>query len=193
MYGDTNTATMVSQQPTVYHHAYKNSAGQYTPMASGANTPNNLSPTSPRSGFSGYPQHAPQIRRPKNPIYVPAALRRTEKPQRQSPPKVDSAVDTPNSSWGSGPASGPQYGAHTQSNSLSLITGEDLNSIYGDTPLSPVAGPITRNHWQVCSDFLFVVVLEPFFLFRRRVPFPRCRVRPAATVAPRMRRLLASL
>lgn len=155
MYGDTTTATMVSQ-PTMYHHAYKTS-GQYTPMASGTNTPNNLSPTSPRSGsqFSNYPQHAPQIRRPKNPIYVPAALRRTEKPQRQSPPKVDSAVDSPNGSWGSGPASGPQAGGHSQANSLSLITGEDLNSIYGDTPLSPVAGPITRNHWQVRTTSVF--------------------------------------
>lgn len=152
MVGDTTTTTVVSQQQPVYqHHKYNNSA-HYTPMHSGANTPMNVSPTSPRSTshFSMHPNHAPQIRRPKNPIYVPAALRRTEKPQRQSPPKVDSGVETPSGSWGSGAGNGPLAGDGSGSNTnLSLITHEDMNSIYGDAPLSPVTGPITRNHWQV--------------------------------------------
>lgn len=150
---DFSTATVVSQPAPYQHHAYKNSSN-YNPMTSGANTPMNVSPTSPRS-TSHLPPHlnyAPQIRPPKNPIYVPAALRRTEKPARQSPPKVDSAVDTPNSSWGSGTGFGQASGDATPT--VSRIATEDLNSIYGDAPLSPITGPITRNHWQVRIAFI---------------------------------------
>lgn len=149
---DFSTATLVSQPAPYQHHGYKNSA-TYTPMAS--NTPMNSSPTSPRSTshLSAHPNYVPQIRPPKAAIYVPAALRKTEKPGRQSPPKIDSAVDSPNSSWGSGGGFGQTAGDGTPT--LPRIATEDLNSIYGDIPLSPVTGPITRNHWQVRKTYFY--------------------------------------
>ncbi|KAF1952115.1 hypothetical protein CC80DRAFT_552548 [Byssothecium circinans] len=138
-FSSTTTAT----QPTPYQHAYKKSA-QYAPMDSGANSPVNLSPTSPRDTSHPYTrsQHAPPLRPLKTPLYVPAALRRTEK--RQSPPKNDARVDTPNSNWGHGP-----FGSGNGDVApVTRIATEDLNTIYNDMPLSPIAGPITRNHWQ---------------------------------------------
>ena len=149
MAGDFSTATVAPQPAPFQHHAYKSSA-HYTPMGSGANTPMNVSPTSPRNTSllsAGEPRQYRPLNQPKTPIYVPAALRKTENPMRQSPPKVDSAVNTPDGSWGSAGASGQSIGDGIQT--VSRIATEDLNSIYGDVPLSPITGPITRNHWQV--------------------------------------------
>lgn len=151
---DFSTPTAVPQPAPYQHHAYRKSGNfnDYNTMGSGANTPMNVSPTSPRntSHLPVHPHHVPQIRPMKPPIYVPAALRRTEKPARQSPPKVDSAVDnTP--SWGSDVGFGPPVGEGSTP-PVSRISTSDLNSIYENTPLSPIAGPITRNHWQVSKS-----------------------------------------
>ncbi|KAF2466245.1 uncharacterized protein BDR25DRAFT_76893 [Lindgomyces ingoldianus] len=146
---DFSTAT-VAPQPALYqHHAYKTSA-HYTPMGSGSNTPANISPTSPRSAahLPTHPNYAPPIRPMKPPLYVPAALRKTEKSARPSPPKVDSVVDTPDGSWSAG-AGLRRPTNDTIDTSLSRIPTEDMHSIYNDMPLSPIAGPITRNHWQL--------------------------------------------
>lgn len=152
MTANMSTAAMATEPAPYQQHAYKRSA-TYTPIDSGMTTPTNVSPTSPRSSTLPIHNHAPQIRRPKNPIYVPAALRRTELPSRQSPPKVDSVMDSPNGSWGSGPGCAPVAG--DGSASLPMIATEDLNTIYNDMPLTPVAGPITRNHWAVRQAFPF--------------------------------------
>lgn len=145
---ELSSAPIVPQPAPYQHHAYNKSA-QYMPMGSGANTPLNISPTSPRT-TSHLPlhtqQHAPPIRPLKTPNYIPAALRKTEKPNRQSPPKVDSAVDTPASSWNVGSPLGPAAG---DVGPLSRIATEDLHSIYNDVPLSPGSGKPTQNHWQV--------------------------------------------
>lgn len=147
---DFSTATVVSQPALYQHNAYKTSTN-YTPMGSGSNTPLNSSPTSPRNNGNPalYGNHAPQIRPQKVPIYVPAALRKTEKPARQSPPRDDFPANSPESSWGPGSGFGQVAGDGAQSPVLRIAT-EDLHSIYNDTPLSPIAGPITKNHWQVC-------------------------------------------
>jgi hypothetical protein len=137
----------VAVQHNPFGHAYKKSA-LYSQMESGPNTPINVSPTSPRttSHLPTYPQHAPLLRPLKTPGYIPAALRRTEKPGGRSPPSADSGSDTPNTSWSTGGSLGQTPGDITP---ISRIATEDMRSIYDDTPLSPVTGPITRNHWQV--------------------------------------------
>ncbi|KAF2735656.1 FYVE-domain-containing protein [Polyplosphaeria fusca] len=148
MAADFSTATIVSQPAPYQHHAYKTSS-QHTPTGLATSTSSDSSPTSPRTTV--HPLHVPQIRPQKNPIYVPAALRRTEKPARQSPPKHDSVVEIPDGTWSAGVGLGRAMGDGTQS-PLARIATEDLNSIYSGTPLSPVAGPITRNHWQPDSS-----------------------------------------
>jgi hypothetical protein len=162
----------VASQPTLYQHAYKKSA-QYSTMGSGANTPTNVSPTSPHitGHFPAHAHHAPTIRPLKTPIYVPAALRRTEKRGRQSPPKIDSANDTPNGSFTAAGPFSQVAGDATPISPITRIATEDWNSIYDNAPLSPVSGPITKNHWQVRFVLLIFSLLLIFSIFVCRVPF----------------------
>jgi hypothetical protein len=140
----TAAATAIPQNATYHHHAYRKS-GQYSPNGSAMNTPTNISPTSPRTTQLPLNRHQ-GIYQPRTAIGIPAALRKTEKPGSKSPPKVDSAHTSPNNGWTVG---GPvaNDGSATPT---SYIGNEDMQSIYNEAPLSPVAGPITRNHWQVC-------------------------------------------
>lgn len=140
----------VGAQPTPFQHAYKKSAQLYSQVDSGINTPMNLSPTSPRTTagqLPHHPQHAPSIRPLRTPNYIPAALRRTERPTGRSPPKDDSGTEVPVTTWNTSGSFHAQSPGDTTP--ISRIATEDMRSIYDDTPLSPVTGPITRNHWQV--------------------------------------------
>lgn len=138
-----STATAIPSHPAPYqHHAYHKSA-QYSPTG----TPMNISPTSPRETPSMLQYHR-SIRPVKQALGVPAALRKTERPAKQSPPKHDSACASPNSGWAvNGGFPTTNDGAATP---VSRVNTEDLHSIYNEMPMSPIAGPITRNHWQVC-------------------------------------------
>lgn len=142
-----STATAIPQHAPYQHHAYRKST-QYSPTGSATNTPTNISPTSPRTTQLPLQRHQ-GIYQPRTAIGVPAALRKTEKPSSKSPPKIDSGVGSPSSGWhvNGGLPKGANSGSATP---LSQVGHEDMNTIYNDAPLSPNAGPITRNHWQVC-------------------------------------------
>jgi hypothetical protein len=147
-----STATAIPQHAPYQHHAYRKSA-QYSPNGSAHNTPMNISPTSPRTTTLPLQRHQ-GIYQPRTAIGIPAALRKTEKPSSKSPPKPDSGVGSPNSGWqvNGGLPQLPNDGNVTPS---SQVGNEDMISIYNDAPLSPTAGPITRNHWQVCCYTIF--------------------------------------
>lgn len=147
-----STATAIPQPAAYQTHMYRKST-QYSPTGSASNTPINVSPTSPRTTQLPLGRHQ-GIYQPRTAIGIPAALRKTEKPSSKSPPKVDSGVGSPNGGWITNGPYNPALndGAATP---VSQIGNEDMQSLYSDVPLSPVAGPITRNHWQVCySSFL---------------------------------------
>jgi hypothetical protein len=151
-----STATAIPQHAPYQHHAYRKSA-QYSPNGSAHNTPINISPTSPRTTQLPLQRHQ-GIYQPRTAIGIPAALRKTEKPSSKSPPKPDSGVGSPNSGWqvNGGFPQTPTEGVVTPS---SQVGNEDMISIYNDAPLSPTAGPITRNHWQVCYCFVSILFL----------------------------------
>lgn len=149
------------------HHAYRKSA-QYSPTG----TPMNVSPTSPRDVNNLLKYH--QATRPsKQALGVPAVFRRTD--FRQSPPKYDSACASPNSGWAvNGGFPSTNGGVDSP---VAQVNNEDMHSIYNEMPMSPMAGPITRNHWQadsstpVCSA---VACQTPFGLFNRRHHCRKC-------------------
>lgn len=144
-----STATAIPSHTAPYqHHAYRKST-QYSPTG----TPMNISPTSPRDTQSMLNYHK-SIRPAKQALGVPAALRRTERPVKQSPPKHDSACASPNGGWAvNGGFPSISDGAATP---VSQVNNEDMHSIYNEMPMSPIAGPITRNHWQVRYYFFLI-------------------------------------
>ncbi|KAL5115702.1 hypothetical protein ACEQ8H_006414 [Pleosporales sp. CAS-2024a] len=143
-----STATAIPQHAPYQHHGYRKST-QYSPNASAVSTPpGNVSPTSPRSTQLALQRHQ-GIYQPRTAIGIPAALRKTEKPTR-SPPKADSGVGSPNSGWHvHGRLS--RTGTDDSATPSARVGNEDMLSIYNQEPLSPIAGPITRNHWLLAS------------------------------------------
>lgn len=148
----TFSTTTAFPQPAPYqHHAYRKSThSQYSPTNSGINTPTNISPTSPRNTQLPLARHQ-GIYQPRTAIGIPAALRKTERPASKSPPKQDSTTDSTSNAW----STSAGFGWAANDGNItpgSQIGNEDMQSLYSHEPLSPVAGPITRNHWQVCFD-----------------------------------------
>ncbi|KAF1935200.1 hypothetical protein EJ02DRAFT_143565 [Clathrospora elynae] len=171
-----SAATAIPQNAPYQQHAYRKSMqAQYSPTASGLNTPNNISPTSPRTMQQQLPLTRHQgIYQPRTAIGIPAALRKTERPASKSPPKVDSANGSPN--WSTKCSFG-QLADDSKATPVSQIGNEDMLSLYNAEFLSPVVGPITRNHWQadsstsVCSA---PCCQEPFGFFQRRHHCRKC-------------------
>jgi hypothetical protein len=131
--GPTLIQTPTSPQPYT-------SQAQLTPPSSSETIPHVASPISPRTSWN-VPQHLQmqtrQIRQPKGPMYVPAVLRPTEKPVRQSPPKYGSPESFDESSGAERPA-GIVPG-------LSRIVTEEWN----EEIMGAVTGAPSRNHWKV--------------------------------------------
>lgn len=189
-----STAPAMSQHAHAPYqqHAFRKST-QYSPTSTTMNTPTNVSPTSPRNTQLPLARHQ-GIYQPRTAIGIPAALRKTEKPGSKSPPKVDSGMSSPSSGWNvnGGFSTGAQDGHATP------IGNEDMQSLYNDTPMSPVAGPITRNHWQVrcfVVDVFFFLSLYPVCRFGFPFLHSLCRSWPRLGTGrvPRMAGLASPL
>lgn len=129
----------------------------YTPPSSG-DSPESYSPISPRAQWNvpaHLRAHSRQLRPPKSPMYVPAVLRPTEKPIKQSPPKgnrlscgtIDGGFDI----------DGPVGMGDGIVPGLSRIVTEEWN----EEVLGQVTGAPSRNHWKVCSFSLLVLPSVP--------------------------------
>lgn len=124
---------------------------QQSPTTSGANlTPSTQSPSSfhNHSAGSQLPLAQRQIRPPKSPMYIPAALRPTDRPNRASP------LTPPRSIHGStdslqNPSAGPARSSTdpaTKSKQPSEPTPEEVEDMCKDLPR--VTGPPTHQHWK---------------------------------------------
>lgn len=141
-----NYTTLLSSQINLY------GAQQISPINSASATPMNVSPTSPRnpSQLAHLPLHTRQLRPPKSPLYVPAVLRPTERPTKQTP------LTPPRSVHGSldsldGVEAGRMLSRHSMGESMNktgtsrLVEGERR----GDSGVGTVTGLPTREHWKV--------------------------------------------
>jgi hypothetical protein len=121
------------------------SQAQITPPNSGDSLEASFSPVSPKNTWS-LPPHlqaqSGQLRPRKVPMYVPAVLRPTEKPTRQSPPKTNPLSFGLESPGLDGPAG---LGECFVPVGVSRVVTEEWN----EELLGPVTGPPTRNHWMV--------------------------------------------
>lgn len=118
---------------------------------SATNTPSNNSPTSPRmttASLHQLPLQSRQLRPLKGPLYVPAALRPTERPQKSSPitpPRsVHGSLDSLNEE-----TSEPISRRSTMESQSSEISQVAQHEWMKNEQLGIVTGPPTREHWKV--------------------------------------------
>ncbi|OJJ87909.1 FYVE zinc finger domain-containing protein [Aspergillus glaucus CBS 516.65] len=150
----TPTTTTTNQQISLYGHPSPASSNNTTPT-----TTTNSSPTSPRlssATLNQLPLQSRQLRPPKAPLYVPAALRPTERPQRHSPPtpprsvhgsldslsNSDSEVHEPISRRSTMDSTTSSNGIISKLAEDEWMKNEDLGS---------VTGLPTRDHWKADS------------------------------------------
>ncbi|GMF84604.1 unnamed protein product [Aspergillus oryzae] len=112
------------------------------------NTASN-SPTSPRQQY--LPLQTRQLRPPKGPLYVPAALRPTERPQKASPPSPPRSVHGSLDSLNDG-SEEPQP-ALTRRSTIESAVSDGISKLAQDEwmkheHLGEVTGLPTREHWK---------------------------------------------
>ncbi len=149
-------------------------AQQISPVNSASGTPMNVSPTSPRNPTQTpyLPLHTRQIRPPKSPLYVPAVLRPTERPER---PVRQSPLTPPRSVHGSlDSLDGVDAGRllSRRSTGDSAIKG-GLGRLVecdkaGERGIGSVTGLPTREHWKVSNNIVAVVSWSPSRIILRR-------------------------
>ncbi|KAL2834747.1 FYVE domain protein [Aspergillus pseudoustus] len=136
------TAPAPVNQISVYGHP--------SPMNSGASTPANNSPTSPRQQY--LPLQTRQLRPPKAPLYVPAALRPTERPAKPSPPtpprSMHGSLDSLNDGETSEPVSRRPTLQSVNSGGISKLAEDEWMK---NEHLGEVTGLPTRDHWKADS------------------------------------------
>lgn len=140
-------------------------------------TPGSLSPISPSHAF-GLPLANRQLRPPKAPMYIPAALRPTERPYRPSPltpPRsVHGSTDSLDKTNQSRPVSRRSTADSKKEETLGKVSEAEspLDSIPIPTQdLPSITGPPTRTHWKpdfnalICDD---AICQKRFGLWERR-------------------------
>ncbi|KAJ5241623.1 Zinc finger FYVE-related protein [Penicillium citrinum] len=140
----THVVTAPANQISVYGHP--------SPTNSSTTTPSNNSPTSPRlttAALHQLPLQSRQLRPPKGPLYVPAALRPTERPQKSSPitpPRsVHGSLDSLNED------AEPISRRSTMESKSSGISKSAEHEWMKNESLGEVTGHPTRDHWKADS------------------------------------------
>ncbi len=122
---------------------------QPSPADSMPPTPSNVSPTSPRMDtYLKYqlPNQVRQLRPPKSPLYVPAVLRPTERPPRQSP------MTPPKSLHGSlDSLQEENFDERMGAAPFDLAT----QGLIGEEELGVVTGSPKKDHWKVSNNTLY--------------------------------------
>ncbi|KKK17123.1 FYVE domain protein, partial [Aspergillus ochraceoroseus] len=121
--------------------------GHPSPMNSATTTPANNSPTSPRLQY--LPLQTRQLRPPKAPLYVPAALRPTERPQKPSPPTPPRSIHGSFDSLNDGETSDTV----SRRSTLESVASGGISKLAEDEwmkneHLGEVTGLPTRDHWK---------------------------------------------
>ncbi|GES62178.1 FYVE domain protein [Aspergillus terreus] len=132
------TTTTTPNQISIYGHP--------SPINSTTTTPSNNSPTSPRQQY--LPLASRQLRPPKAPLYVPAALRPTERPQKASPPSPPRSI---HGSFDSLDEQDPISRRSTIDSASSGVTKLAEHEWMKYEHLGEVTGSPTRDHWKADS------------------------------------------
>ncbi|KAI4142267.1 MAG: hypothetical protein L6R39_005011 [Caloplaca ligustica] len=150
---------------------------QFSPSESAATTPMEQSPLSPNhpSNLSALPLTGRQSRHPKPPMFVPAALRPTERPYRASPltpPRsLHGSTDSLDCAGESRPASRRSTISNKRKGPLGKVAEDEPTTISDDENFPPIEGTPTRQHWKPDSHATIcdaATCHKSFSLFERR-------------------------
>ncbi|KAF9883360.1 hypothetical protein FE257_003527 [Aspergillus nanangensis] len=120
--------------------------GHPSPVNSNTTTPTNNSPTSPRQQY--LPLHSRQLRPLKGPLYVPAALRPTERPQKSSPPTPPRSIHGSLDSVDSDELESVSRRSTMETASIGGISKLAQEEWMKHEHLGEVTGTPTRDHWK---------------------------------------------
>lgn len=130
---------------------YGTQSQQISPVNSENATPNNHSPTSPRTSLlpSYMPPLGRQLREPRSPLYVPAVLRPTEPPRRVTKP---SPLTPPQSTHNSFDdlENARTLSRRSTGDSGKFGLGAITEAEWSTEGLGKVTALPTRDHWKVC-------------------------------------------
>ncbi|KUJ12733.1 uncharacterized protein LY89DRAFT_592469 [Mollisia scopiformis] len=156
---------------------YNSQSHPISPVNSATATPNNSSPTSPRSNPPPHlPAHTRQLRPPKSPLYVPAVLRPTDPPRRvlrHSPLTPPQSKDNSFDDLENARALSRRSTGDSGKFGLGAITEAEWSA----EGLGKVTALPTREHWKpdsessVCDD---ATCTRYFGYFTRRHHCRRC-------------------
>jgi hypothetical protein len=120
---------------------------QISPVNSVPATPNNASPTSPRTAL---PPHIPsrQLRPPKSPLYVPAVLRPTDPPRRVTRQSPLTPPQSQNSSFDD-LENARTLNRRSTGDSGKFGLGAITEAEWSTEGLGKVTDLPTREHWKV--------------------------------------------
>jgi len=139
-----NYASALNCNPSNNQLPFYTSPQQPSPTDSAIPTPQNVSPTSPRMDTClkyQLPNQVRQLRPPKSPLYVPAALRPTERPGRQAP------ITPPKSLRGSlDSLEEAGFEGRMGGGGASMF-----DFAFSEQELGEVTGPPNKDHWKVGS------------------------------------------
>ena len=126
---------------------------QHSPMGPPSQMPPNASPTSPSTAFD-LPLASRQQRQPKSPMYIPAALRPTERqhhPSPLTPPRsVHGSTDSlDNKADANRPISRRSTGSRKISILGNRLEDEPTPITIPTEDLPTVTGPPKRSHWKL--------------------------------------------
>jgi len=145
-----------SNQLPFYNTQQQQQQQQPSPTDSPTATPHNISPTSPRmETYMKYqvPSHVRQLRPPKSPLYVPAALRPTERPVRQSP------MTPPKSLHGSlDSLEQADFEGRTGADGMPPFDLAMQQGFFPEEDFGEVTGPPNKDHWKVSKQTISISV-----------------------------------
>lgn len=170
-----STAQMYTTPPGSQTQLY--GAQQPSPSSSSSGTSTTASPTSPQSSalYHNLPLHTKQLRPLKSPMYVPAVLRPTERPPRQTLTPPRSVHGSLESLDGIAQTLSRRSTGDTKNQEGSDDVVED--EIIEDIDLPEVTGPPTKEHWKPDADAVICdapICQKSFSLFERRHHCRRC-------------------
>ncbi|KAH8658690.1 hypothetical protein BGZ60DRAFT_382820 [Tricladium varicosporioides] len=155
---------------------YNSQSQPISPINSATATPNNASPTSPRTTLPPHlPAHTRQLRPPKSPLYMPAVLRPTDPPRRAAKPSPLTPPQSMHSSFDDLENARTLNRRSTDDGKLGL--GCIVEAEWSSEGFGKVTALPTRDHWKPDSES--TICDEPtctryFTYFTRRHHCRRC-------------------